>query len=125
MSFLLLEILCLEVIFICGILFTVVKDYYMFGLFSVTGSGAFFVVCFLNESIKTMFSKLNQAIYDLPWYQLHPKDRQILLLALKCDQLNVNLNCAGFNDATLEVFLRIVKAGCTNVIIITTLLNEH
>ena len=124
-SLLLLEIVCLEGTFICGIAFTVAKDFYMFGLFSTSGNVAFFVVCFLNESIKELYCKLNEAIYDIPWYQLHPKDRRILLLALNCDQLNVNLTCAGFHEATLEMFLKVVKAACGNVMVIATLLNEH
>lgn len=115
------EIICFGCTFGIGMILIVVKNYYYIAIFGMTLNFLFLTFCSINERIKEMIDEVNAAIYDLPWYQLPPKDRRLVLLAMQCNRMNIRFTAAQFHEATFERFITVIREACSNVIILSNL----
>lgn len=118
---LILEIASLGSLFIFGLTITVVRQQYFYAI-GMTGSAGFlFIFCHINEIVLEKIEKIQEALYDIPWYELGCNEKKLLLIALNCDKIQQGFTAAGVHAMTIERFGIVLKAGYTNLLVLKDL----
>ncbi|XP_063698009.1 uncharacterized protein LOC134828949 [Culicoides brevitarsis] len=120
----LLEAASLGALFICGMCLTVLKEQQFFAIGVNVICVLLFISCFLNELMLEKLININEALYDLPWWELNPKQRKQLMLLMHCDKIQRGFTAAGIHNLTIERFGIIVKAGYTNLLVLKDLVQK-
>lgn len=123
-SFLFIEISSLASLFICGLIFIVVRQQYIFAISIILYTVVLYSFCYVNEKILDGFNNIKAELYDIPWYGLPVKQRQVLLITMNCDKIQKGFSVAGIHDLTIERFRIVVKAGYTNLVILKDLVQK-
>lgn len=118
------EIATLGALFICGLIFTVVRQQYFFAVGITVVCALFFVACYANEKILEKLGNINETLYDTRWYELKSKQRKMLLILMNCDKIQRGFTAVGLHDLTLERFGIVVKAGYTNLLVLKDLVQK-
>lgn len=122
--FLLLEMSSLCSLFLCGLTFTVVHQQYAFAIGITFPTVLLFLICLTNEMFLERLDDIKEALYDIPWYELAPKQRKILLIVLNCDRIQGGFSAAGIHDLSMERFGIVVRAGYTNMLVLKDLVQK-
>ncbi len=81
-------------------------------------------MCYINEKILEKFEDIKQVLYDLPWFDLAPNERKLLLTLMHCRNIQKGFTAAGIHGLTLERFGIILKAGYTNLLILRDIVRK-
>lgn len=119
--FLLIELTSLGTIFICGLIFIVLREQYFFAVGVSAGPSALFVMCYINEKILDKFDGIKKELYDISWYELKSKESKMLLIAMNCDEIQKGFTAAEIHKLTIERFGIILKTGYTNLLVLKDL----
>ncbi|XP_063698008.1 uncharacterized protein LOC134828948 [Culicoides brevitarsis] len=118
------EFASLASLFISGLIFTVVKQQQLFAIAVNIVSLLLFITCYFNEKFLEKLDDINEALYDLPWYELNLKQRKQLMLLMHCDKIQRGFTAAVIHDLTIERFAIVVKAGYTNLLVLKDLVQK-
>lgn len=113
-----MEYLAFANIFIGGIIILIEREHYSFSASSLLTALFFFPCCYVNEKTIDKLLEVSEALYDLPWYYLSPKDRRELLLALNCGFVTGGLTAGDLHDLTVERFSAVVQAAYSNCLVL-------
>lgn len=113
-----MEYLCFATIFIGGIIILIEKEHYSLSVSFLGTAAFFFPCCYINEKVIDKLLEVSDALYDLPWYLMPPKDRRELLLALNCGFVTGGFTAADMHDLTIERFSAVVQAAYSNCLVL-------
>lgn len=68
--------------------------------------------------------KVSYALYELPWDELTPKQRNFIRLTMKCVDANVVFNCANIHEFNLERFGNVTKQAYSNALVLKKVLEK-
>ncbi|XP_076235698.1 uncharacterized protein LOC143180057 [Calliopsis andreniformis] len=63
-----------------------------------------FILCYTSEYLTLKSINIDEAAYNIPWYELEPQDSRILMLLLMRSKKPVKLTAGKFLDISLETF---------------------
>lgn len=139
------ELETFAVIFVCGMIILLERTHYVLGIGSIAGGLFFLLICFVNEKIIEKVGKdnvklsnkaqsfkyyfylhfsqqialISNAIYDLPWYALKPKERRMIFMLMNFNEMN--LTAADFHSVTFERLTTVYNAAQSNCLILKNL----
>lgn len=120
--FLLEELTCYAAVFTFGLLVIVVKQQVMYGMCAaIVIVVVFLIQNLISMTIEDKFSKINDAIYDMPWYALAPSERKLILNMMLCSKFETKLKAFGSHRFDLERITVVMKDSCTTCLILKKL----
>lgn len=119
------EICALNSIQLTGLVLMIIKQQRVFAIiFGISVSTLFFMFCLVNEIILEKFKIIKDELYDIPWYELSPKDRKVFLIAMHCDKIQSGFSASGFHDVTLQRFSSILKSAYSNTLVLRDIIKK-
>lgn len=62
----------------------------------------------------TQIDAIDEALYDLPWYEMSPTQRSKILLTKQNITINAQFTAGGIHELTLERFKSVTEAAISN-----------
>lgn len=122
--FFMLEMASFGSLFIFGLILLVVHQQLFFAIGITVVAASLFVQCYINEKYLEKFSQVSQALYEIPWYVLAPKERKMILMAMFSSDICTGLNVAGFHPLKLERFTKVLQAAYSNCLVLKDLIQK-
>lgn len=119
--FFLFELASFGSLFIFGLIMLVIHQQFFFAFGIVCASFILFSFCFINEQFLEKFEEISEALYDIPWYTLTPKERILILPMMSCSDIQRGFMASGIHSVTFERFNKIVQAAYSNVLVLKDL----
>ncbi|XP_063704234.1 uncharacterized protein LOC134833736 [Culicoides brevitarsis] len=123
--FLNLEIGTLGTYFSSGLIILILREQYFYAICINIIGVCLLLCCYINEKILDKFENIQEAIYDLPWYELEVKHQKMFLILLNCDKINRGFTAGGFHSLSLERFTTICHSGYSNFLVLRDLVLKY
>ena len=62
---------------------------------------------------------ITNAIYDIPWYEMKPQERRMILILMNIEE--VNFTAGDFHNATVERLTTVYNAAASNCLVLKNL----
>ncbi|XP_037043824.1 uncharacterized protein LOC119079856 isoform X2 [Bradysia coprophila] len=122
--FLAWEFTSLFTTFICGIILLLERQHFILSLGVLMANIFFFAICLVNDLILDKISKINDGLYNLPWYFMKPSERRMVLMAKSTFNVQVGFTAGGIHDLNLEQFKSITEVAISNCLALKTLAEQ-
>ncbi|XP_063704382.1 uncharacterized protein LOC134833845 [Culicoides brevitarsis] len=122
--FLALEFGVFSILLLSGLILVVIKQQQVFAIGVSTGAMLLYLFCFINERILDKFEEVKNELYNIPWYELSPKDRKILLIAMNCDKIQAGFTAMGIHFMDLKRFASIMNLVYSNVLVLKDIIQK-
>lgn len=122
--FFMLEMASFGSLFIFGLILLVVHQQLFFAVGITVVAASLFIQCYINEKYLEKFSAISEALYEIPWYVLAPKERKMILMAMFCSDVCSGLNVVGIHPLKLERFAKVLQAAYSNCLVLKDLIQK-
>lgn len=120
-TFLLVEFTAYSAIHITAFLIVVMKEQQLCGFAFLTTTMMFFILCSAFVAVEDKFSDVFDQFYNLPWYDLTPRERKIIIQAMTCSEKHTGFTAAGMHVIDLDRFTTVVNNAYGNFLILKDL----
>lgn len=110
--------------FASGFAIVILKEQQLFALTICIYDVCLLAICVINGKILDKFSDISNSFYNIPWYELSPKDRKVVLIAMNCNKIQFGFKAIGVHNVTMKRFAKIIKVAYTNFIALKNLVEK-